>query len=147
MYAIKHLFCVWDCCDGMKFACESGSFLSSMVWYSVLLGCDPWRWKHYILSMCLEPVTEWHCITSQKNESWNLYIYCNNCYLKIMLVIIYCHFLQLHIWLHCLSCARASFIWRTAWNMNWTSMDILSNQNFASYIYIFSVFKIVLDKI
>jgi hypothetical protein len=29
-----------------------------------------------------------------------------------------CDILQLHVWLHCLSCARADDIWKTAWNMN-----------------------------
>ena len=54
---------------------------------------------------------------------------------KLCLLFIHCHFLQLHVRSHHLSFARSGAILKTAWNMNWTLMDVLSNQNFASHIF------------
>jgi len=82
---MKKLFIVWGCHDEMTFVCESQSFLSGAVEYSVLLGLWPFRVKAPLTR--LEQITRWHSVASQKKESRNLYVYCDVCHLKIMLVI------------------------------------------------------------
>ena len=106
-----------------------GSFLSGAVEYSVLLGL--WRFKVmkalHSFDMFGTKLPSDIPSHPRRRSPGTFTGTAMSVIWKLCLSFIHCHVLQLPIWLHCLTCARAGVILKTAWNMNWILMDVLSN--------------------